>query len=53
MKKLLALVLALLMLATVLVACGDGETESENLKDYLQNEEMADYVTLESGEKML
>jgi len=50
MKKLLALVLALLMLATLLVACGDEETGGENLKDYLQNEEMADYVTLESGE---
>lgn len=50
MKKLLALILAVLMLATLLVACGEEATETENLKDYLQNEEMADYVTLESGE---
>lgn len=50
MKKLLALALALLMLATLLVACGDDEAAVEDLKDYLKNEEVADFATLESGE---
>ena len=49
MKKLLALTLAVLMLAT-LVACGDEETAREDLKDYLQNEEVVNFETLESGE---
>lgn len=50
MKKLLALVLAVLMLATLFVACGEEETTREDLKDYLQNEEVVNYATLESGE---
>ena len=49
MKKLLALVLAVLMLAT-LVACGEEESTREDLKDYLQNEEVVNFETLESGE---
>ena len=49
MKKLLALTLAVLMLAT-LVACGDEEATGEDLKDYLQNEEVVNFETLKSGE---
>jgi len=49
MKKLLALTLALLM-AVSLVACGDDDQEREDLKNYLQNEEVINFVTLESGE---
>ncbi len=49
MKKLLALTLAVLMLAT-LVACGEEEATGEDLKDYLQNEEVVNFETLESGE---
>ena len=49
MEKLLALTLALLM-AVSLVACGDDDQEREDLKNYLQNEEVINFVTLESGE---
>ena len=43
MKKLLALMLALLMMATTLVACSDKEETEEDLKDYLQNDEVEDH----------
>ena len=49
MKKLLALILAVLMLAT-LVACGGEKGPQEDLKDYLQSEEEVDHIVLDSGE---
>lgn len=50
MKKLLALILAALMIAT-LSACSDkDEGNNDELKNYLQNDEVVDHVTLENGE---
>jgi hypothetical protein len=45
MKKLLALLLATLMLVS-LVACSDKTEEQEDLHDYLQTEEVVDYVKI-------
>lgn len=50
MKKLLALILATLMIAT-LSACSDkDEGSGDELKNYLQNEEVVDHVTVGDGE---
>ena len=49
MKKLLALILAMLMVATF-AACSDEEETVEDLKDYLQNDEVVDVITNENGE---
>ena len=49
MKKLLALLLALLMLATM-VACSDGDDlDKEDLKNYLDTDEFVNYETMENG----
>lgn len=45
MKKLLALLLAGLMLLSF-AACGDKNGDEENLRDYLQNDEIVDRVTI-------
>ena len=50
MKKLFALLLAVMMLAT-LVACNDGDDlEKEDLKNYLDTDEFVNFETLASGE---
>ena len=49
MKKLLALILAALMVATF-AACSKDEEEGEDLKDYLQNDEVVNTITNEKGE---
>lgn len=50
MKKLLAMILATLMLVSFAACSKDGDKNQEELKDYLQNDELVDHVTLESGE---
>ena len=50
MKKLLALLLAVMMLATM-VACSDGDDlDKEDLKNYVDKEEFVNFETLASGE---
>lgn len=49
MKKLLALILAALMVATF-AACSKEDEDKEDLKDYLQKDEVVDFVTNEKGE---
>ena len=49
MKKLLALILAVLMVAAF-AACSKDEDEKEDLKDYLQKDEIVDSITNENGE---
>jgi len=49
MKKLLALMLALLMVFA-LAACSNKGEEEEDLKDYLQAEEVKDSITTDSGD---
>ncbi len=50
MKKLIALLLAVMMLATM-VACSDGDDlDKEDLKDYLDTDEFVNFETLASGE---
>lgn len=49
MKKLLALILAALMIATF-AACSKEEERNDDLKDYLQNDEVVNFVTNENGE---
>lgn len=49
MKKLFALILALLMIFA-LTACSEEEEGEEDLKDYLVKEEVVDSITLENGD---
>lgn len=49
MKKLLALILAALMIASF-AACSKEEEQGEDLKDYLQNDEVVNFITNENGE---
>ena len=49
MKKLLALVLAALMLLSF-AACSDEDDTTEDLKNYLEDEEVLDHVTLDNGD---
>lgn len=49
MKKLLALVLVVAMLASF-AACKKEKNQEEDLKDYLQNDEVVNFETLKSGE---
>lgn len=49
MKKLLAFILAALMIASF-AACSKDEKEGEDLKDYLQNDEVVNFITNENGE---
>ena len=49
MKKLLAFILAALMIVSF-AACSDEEEQVEDLKDYLQKDEVVNFVTNENGE---
>ncbi|MBE6602690.1 MAG: leucine-rich repeat domain-containing protein [Ruminococcaceae bacterium] len=49
MKKLLAVVLVVAMLAS-LAACKKEKKQTEDLKDYLQSDEVVNFETLKSGE---
>ena len=49
MKKLLALLLAALMIAT-LCACSKDDEGDDNLDDYIQEEVIVDHITVENGD---
>ena len=50
MKKLLALLLAVLMLATMVACNQEDDLDKEDLKNYLDTGEFVNYETLENGE---